>query len=86
MEVFRVTENVKKNFFEGVWGGLGSGGFVGRSVTGCLVLAVVFVRRGALPGGGRGLLQFFGGFFAGAGRVNGHWGIILWGLDTRNIS
>ena len=40
----------------------------------------------AAGGGGRGLLQFFGGFFAGAGRVNGHWGIILWGLDTRNIS
>ena len=65
MEVFRVTENVKKIFFEGVWGGLGSGGFVGRSVTGCLVLAVVFVRRGALPGGGEGVIAVFRGFFCG---------------------
>ena len=33
-------------------------------------------------GGGVGGYCYFRSFFAGAGVGNGHWGIILWSLDT----
>ena len=79
MEVFRVTENVKKKF-DGVWGELESGGVVGAlglrvSGAGC------GFRAGWHSGWGGGYC-YFRGFFAGAGKGNRHWGIILWSLDT----
>ena len=80
MEVFRVTENFKKKI-EAVWGVLGSGGFVGalgRRVSG----AGCDFRAGWHSAGGGGGYCYFRGFFACAGGGNGHWGIILWSLDT----
>ena len=60
MEVFRVTENVKKKI-EAVWGELGSGGFVGalgRRVSG----AGCDFRAGWHSAGGGGVIAIFGGF------------------------
>ena len=77
MEVFRVTENVKKKI-EAVWGELGSGGFVGalgRRVSG----AGCDFRAGSRSAGGGGGYCYFRGFFACAGGGMGT-GVLFYGV------
>ena len=77
MEVFRVTENVKKKI-EAVWGELGSGGFVGalgRRVSG----AGCDFRAGWHSAGGGGVIAIFGGFLRVLGGGMGT-GVLFYGV------
>ena len=77
MEVFRVTENVKKKF-DGVWGELESGGFVGalgRRVSG----AGCGFRAGWHSGWGGGVIAIFGVFLRVLERGIGT-GVLFYGV------
>ena len=81
MEVFRVTENVKKKI-EAVWGELGSGGFVGalgRRVSG----AGCDFRAGWHSAGGGGGLLLFSGFFCVCWR--GEWALGYYFMEFRHF-